>query len=342
MRCAPSTMNDLLSVYQHPTLTLLLDDSPSFLDSLAFQLSPHLARKTFHDARSALNWLHHAHLHSIKNRKEPIRVGYDEQSESFERRSASINLERIYHIVTERHRFDMPAVVVVDYAMPQMDGLEFCEAIRRLPCKKILLTGQADEKVAIDAFNRKLIDRFIRKNDTDAMNRLENEIVQLQEDFFIGQTSTLKDLLSRHSYAFLADPAIVALAEQLCKRYRFVEYYVFPHPTGILFLDTRGKATLMVIETAAGLTTQFEVAQDQGAPSELLAALKELRLVPFFSDTGGMYENAIGHDWTLYCLPAQVCRGWHDYYWALFDLPHHYLPGPVYSYAEFLQGRTVG
>jgi hypothetical protein len=79
------------------------------------------------------------------------------------------------------------------------------------------------------------------------------------------------------------------------------------------------------------------VAKDHGAPPELLSALQEFRLVPFFSDTGGMYQNVTGQDWLTYCLPPEVCRGRQNYYWALFDLPPHYLQAPVYSYAEFLQ-----
>ena len=329
-------MDNLLSVYQYPTLTVLIDDSQSFLDSLSFQLNPHLACRAFQDTQVALNWLRQEHLHSTKNESEPIRVGYDEQADAFELRSASINLDQIYNRVMNQQRFDTPSVLVIDYAMPQMNGVEFCHAIEGIPCKKILLTGHADEKIAIDAFNHKLIDRFIKKNDPDAMSLLEAEIIQLQKDFFVEQTSTLKDLLSRHSYAFLTDQAIGALVEELCNRYRFVEYYLFPHPTGILFFDMQGKATLMVIETKASLITQLEVAQENGAPPELLTALREFRLVPFFSDTYGMYQEAVGNDWLSYCLPPQICQGRQDYYWALFDLPPHYLQAPVYSYAEFL------
>jgi CheY-like chemotaxis protein len=332
-------MDNLLSVYQHPALTVLIDDSRSFLNSLAFQLNPQLAHRTFHDPRVALDWLRHAHQNAAQYVNEPIRVGYDEETDSFERRNALIDMARIYRMVTNQHRFDMPAVLVVDYAMPQMDGMEFFAAVRDLPCKKILLTGQADESIAINAFNRALIDRFIKKSDPNAMNLLESEIIKLQKDFFITRSSTLKDLLSRHSYTFLTDPAIALLAEQLKSRYQFVEYYLFPNPSGILFIDMQGKATLMVVATEDSLISQFEVAQDQDAPPELLTALREFRLVPFFSDTHGTYLCEIGDDWLQYCLPPQICRGRQDYFWALFDLPSHYLQTPVYSYADFLRNR---
>lgn len=333
------TMNDLLPVYQHPSLTVLVDDSQSFLDSVAFRLNPQLAHTTFDDAISAVNWLHQGHYHSSAS--ESIRVGYDEESDSFERRSASINLDLVCRTAMNRQRFNIPSILVVDYAMPQMNGVEFCEAIQDFPCKKILLTGQADEKVAIDAFNRKLIDRFIRKNEHDALPRLEANISALQNEFFNARTHTLKDLLSRHSYAFLTDPAIGLLVRQVRNRYRFVEHYLFPNPEGILFLDSHGAATLMVIATESSLTTQLEVAQDQGAPAELLAALQAFKLVAFFSDTGGTYRDEIGNDWLPYCLPPQICRGRESYYWALFELPRDYLQGPVYSYSEFLLDRQV-
>lgn len=283
-----------------------------------------------------MNWLRADRKTRASAGQETIRVGYDEGSDSLERRNVSLYLDRIYAIVMDRRRFDTPAVLVVDYAMPEMTGVELCTLLKDMPIKKILLTGQADERIAIDAFNRKLIDCFIKKGDPGAIDMLRAEIPRLQQAFFDEQTLTLKDLLARHVYAFLDDPAIGAVVDDLRNRYRFVEHYLFPNPPGILFFDERGKATLMVIETADGLTAQYEVAADQGAPPELLSALREFRVVPFFSDTGGMYLKEVGENWLSQCLPAQVCRGRHVYYWALFDLPSHYLQGPVYSYAEYM------
>lgn len=330
-------MNNLLPVYRHPALTVLVDDSRSFLDSIAFRLDRKMAHKAFDDAPAALDWLHQAGWQPMRNANEIIQVGYDGKTGNFKRRNASIDLDPIFRTVAERERFEMPAVLVVDYAMPGINGLEFCEAVAHLPCRKILLTGQASEKTAIDAFNRKLIDCFISKSDPEAMNQLEAAIGKSHRDYFNRQTSTLKDLLARHSYAFLADPAVAELVEQLYSRYRFVEHYLFPNPEGILFFDAQGNGTLMVMTTPEILISQFEIAQHENAPPALLSALKEFRLVPFFSDNGGFYREEIGDDWLQYCLPPQVCEGRETYYWALFDLPRHYLKKPVYSYAEYLQ-----
>lgn len=329
-------MDDLLSVYKHPALTVLIDDSRSFLDSLTFQLNPRLAYKAFHDPQAAIDFLRHAYRYAAVDFHEPIQVGYDEQADSLEQRRATIALDPIYRTATNRQRFSIPAVLVVDYSMLHMNGVELCAAIRDLPCKKILLTGHADENIAVDAFNRNLIDRFIKKNEPNLVSRLEAELTALQKAYFLEQTRTLNNLLARHTYAFLADPAITALVEQLCDRHRFVEYYLFPNPDGILFFDGHGKATLMVLSTKQSILTQLELAQDQCAPPELLSALRELRLVTFFSDTGGMYQQEIGDDWLQYCLPAEICHGRQDYYWALFELPSRFLPDAIYPYEDFL------
>jgi CheY-like chemotaxis protein len=334
-------MNILLPIYQHPVLVVLIDDNQSFLDSVTFQLDSRLICKTFTDIKVAIDWIKSACQHYEADAMHPIHVSYDDETSCLERRNAAIDLNEIYYAVLNKRRFDIPAVLVVDYAMPQMNGTELCEILQNYPCKKILLTGQADEKVAVDAFNNKLIDQYIKKNDPIAISRLELAINSLKNVFFAEQTSTLKDLLTRHTYTFLADTAIAALVEQLYRAHGFVEHYLFPNPSGILFIDVNGKAKLMVIETNTSLMAHYEMAQLENAPDELLVALKTHQLIPFFSDSDGAYESSMHETWMNYCKPLQICNGSKNYYWAIFNFPQHYLNGDIYSYKEFLMEKKV-
>ena len=334
-------MNILLPIYQHPVLVVLIDDNQSYLDSITFQLNSRLPCKTFTDTKVAIDWIKSSHQHYLADAAHPIHVGYDDETSCLERRNAAINLNEIYCAVLNKQRFDIPAVLVVDYAMPQMNGVQLCEALQNIPCKKILLTGQADERVAVDAFNNKLIDQFIKKNDPTAINRLELAINSLKKVFFTEQTSTLKDLLTRHTYKFLADAAIASLVEQLYQDYGFIEHYLFPNPSGILFIDFNGIAKLMVVETEASLMAHYEMAQHQNAPRELLASLKSHQLIPFFSDSDGVYDSSMHDTWMSYCQPSQLCTGSQNYYWSVFEFPSHYLQGDIYSYAEFLTGSKT-
>jgi CheY-like chemotaxis protein len=327
-----------LPVYQHPTSVVLVDDSASFIASVEYQISPTLAVKSFLDPHEALGWLGGLY-HSDDGKLLPIRVGYDEQTYSFERRTIALDVDQIYRIVHDPKRFQSAAVVVVDYAMAAINGLDFCRALRGLPCKKILFTGEANEMIAVEAFNQGLIDRYLKKSDPSAMDRLEYEIAALQREYFIEKSGTLKDLLVQHTYAFVQDEAIVKLVDTVLARHGFVEYFLFPDPAGILFFDAEGKATLMVVETRAGLISHLETAQDYDAPAALCTALRDAQVVPFFWKSGGMYtEKSI--DWQQYCLPAQICVGRENFYYALFDLPEGFLQGSVYSYNKFLNDRT--
>jgi CheY-like chemotaxis protein len=326
-----------LPVYQHPTSVVLVDDSASFIASVEYEISPSLAVKSFLDPHEALAWLGGLY-HSDDGKLLPIRVGYDEQTYSFERRTIALDVDQIYRIVHDPKRFQSAAVVVVDYAMAAINGLDFCRALRGLPCKKILFTGEANEMIAVEAFNQGLIDRYLKKSDPSAMDRLEYEIATLQREYFIEKSGTLKDLLVQHTYSFVQDEAIVKLVDTLLARHGFVEYFLFPDPAGILFFDADGKAMLMVVETRAGLISHLETAQDYDAPAVLCTALREAQVVPFFWKSGGMYtEKSI--DWQQYCLPAQICAGKENFYYALFDLPEGFLQGSVYSYNKFLSDR---
>ena len=328
-----------LPVYQHPTSVVLVDDSASFIASVEYQVSPSLAMKSFLDPHEALSWLGSLY-HSDDGKLLPIRVGYDEQTFSIERRTIALDVDQIYRIVHDTKRFQTAAVVVVDYAMAALNGLDFCRALRGLPCKKILFTGEANEMIAVEAFNQGLIDRYLKKSDPTAMDRLEYEIATLQREYFIEKSGTLKDLLVQHTYSFVQDEAIVKLVDGLIARHGFVEYFMFPDPAGILFFDADGRATLMVVETRAGLVSHLETAQDYDAPVALRNALRDALVVPFFWKSGGMYtEKSI--DWQQYCLPAQLCVGRENYYYALFDLPPGFLQGPIYSYNKFLTDRAI-
>jgi CheY-like chemotaxis protein len=327
-----------LPIYHHPSLTVLIDDSDSFLRSLSFQLDPALASKAFCDTRSAIEWLSQQdgrdEAHDSK-----LHASYDTYPESHEQCNVAFDIERIHRISFERKRFMTPSVLVVDYSMPQMNGVQLCEALRHLPCKKILFTGVADEKAAVDAFNRGLIDRYIKKSDDDALDRLETEIVALQREYFAARSDPLRDMLTLHNYSFVSDTTFAELVRTLVKEHAIVEHYVYSNPAGILMYDRDGKAQLMVVETETSMNSHYEVACDNDAPLSLLTALRERCIIPWFRDGDGMYSEAFASGWHKYSAPAQLCRGAQNYYWALFKLEPGELAEPASSFSDYLRNR---
>lgn len=324
-----------LPIYHHPSLTVLIDDSDSFLKSLSFQLDPALASKAFHDTRAAIDWLQSC----CQGAGSALHPSYDTYPNSHEECSAAFDIDQIHRISFERQRFLTPSVVVVDYSMPQMNGVQLCEALRDLPCKKILFTGVADEKVAVDAFNRGLIDRYIKKSDDDALDRLESEITALQGEYFAARSGPLRDILAVNNYQFVSDPAFAALVRGLFKEHGIVEHYVYSSPAGILMYDSDGGAQLLVVETQASMDSHYEIACDNDAPPSLLEALRERCIVPWFRNGDGMFSRDHAQLWHKYVAPAHVCEGVQTYYWALFEVAPGELAAPATSFAQFLRER---
>ena len=90
-----------------------------------------------------------------------------------------------YEKIYDDNRFAGISTVVLDYNM-STDGLELSKQIRR-NCsyiKIIMLTGEADENLAIEAFNEGLIDKFIRKSSTTFFNEIKRYICKFNIEFF--------------------------------------------------------------------------------------------------------------------------------------------------------------
>ena len=329
-----------LPIYHHPSLTVLIDDSESFLKSLSFQLDPVLASKAFYDTRSAIDWLD-GHSQRGNARNSALHASFDTYPNSHDECNVAFDIEQIHRISFERQRFMTPSVLVVDYSMPQMNGVQLCEALRHLPCKKILFTGEADEKVAVEAFNRGLIDRYIKKSDDDALDKLETEIVALQKEYFAARSDPLRDMLTLHNYSFVDDPAFALLVKSLIGEHRIVEHYLYSSPAGILMYNADGEAQLLVVETEASMNSHYEVACDNDAPDSLLSALRECCIVPWFREGDGMYCSRFKSAWHRYIAPAQVCHGARRYYWALFKLEAGQLDEPAASFSDYLRARET-
>jgi CheY-like chemotaxis protein len=329
-----------LPIYQHPSLAVLVDDSASFLQSLAFQLDPMLPKKAFCDAYGALDWVRQQSMETT-HPDHLLSANVDTYPRSSEQRAVSFDIDQIHQISRQASRFMTPSVLVVDYSMPQMNGIEFCEALCDVPCKKILLTGTADESIAVDAFNRGLIHRYIRKSSDDSLDRLGADILALQRDYFRWPSESLKGLLALHEHGFVTDPAIEALVEDVRKRFHIVEHYLYPNPAGVLMYDGRGKGYLMILETERSMDSHYEVARDNDAPNSLLTALAERQVIPHFGGGDGMYSPGIGEGWRSYAQSAQRCRGRELYYWAVFDLPPSANSKEMLSFKSFMREHRV-
>jgi len=184
-----------------------------------------------------------------------------------------LDLNLIEQEINHGDRFRRNSVVVVDYSMPAVNGLEFCAALDDPYIRKAMLTGVADEKVAVAAFNAGLIHRFIPKHTVNAIGVIRNFVEELQREYFNQYTARLKTALAIDPPGFLIDTAVAAHVESLMRAEGLIEYYLADDPPGLMLLNSAGGIYRLAVQTPEEQRAQAEFARAHGAPASIVARL---------------------------------------------------------------------
>lgn len=256
--------------YFHPTQIVLIDDDIDFLGNLSLQLDADLAYLLFDSTRKALAYLEQQQGKSA-TRSRFFREY--EPSADGERRGnrdlLEVDTDALYREMYSIDRFSRVSVVLVDYAMPQMNGLDFCKSISDPHIKKVLFTGVATEAVAVDAFNSGLIDQYIRKHEHAVYDKLNKTIRQFQQDYIHDLFVTASDVLPLSMPALARDLALATLIDKLRSTQGLVEYYFTNKPAGFFFATADGVVKRTVIQTASECRAQAQRLDRAGAPEAL-------------------------------------------------------------------------
>ncbi|CAA9437874.1 MAG: CheY-like receiver with atypical phosphorylation pocket [uncultured Ramlibacter sp.] len=257
-------------LFHRPGTVVFLDDDPDYLEMLALVLPRHWHVKLFLRPADCI-----AHL----NQQPPFweaDAWNQQQLVDLWRGGKPLIPQLLDYWSKYTERYALARVCVVDYSMPGMDGLEVLAELRDWPGARVLLTGQADEQIAVQAFNRGLIEQFIAKQAPDISRRLISAVDHLLTTPHARHAQTWRATLTPQQSALLREPTVgrelVALANK-----RWVEHVVIGAPFGILGLDADGHASWLQLETPDGLHAQAELAQVEGLPSADLTDIRQGR-----------------------------------------------------------------
>lgn len=233
-----------------------------------------------------------------------------------DKRSLEIDLSKIHEEIHNQHHLEQIAVIIVDYAMPGMTGLEFCKLIRDLPMKKMLLTGEADHTIAVSAFNDGLIDRFILKNAPNLMELIEQSVFELQFAYFQDLSRMIYDSLAPRDRKFtncLSDEKFAQYFVETLKQHQIKEFYLWDHYVDFLLKDDQQKISWMMIRDDASAQDALLAAEqaykeeptDEGAKIlELVHSRKKLPFFyPYFNETWSL------EDWEPYLQDVNLVEG---------------------------------
>lgn len=292
--------------FYFPTTTIIIDDETLLLESLQNNLGDDLLCKCYSNALEALADIENQSKNTLQVENFFSAHQNIHDLDAHDQGDMFLKVKSTYWfpILQHKQRFSETSIAVVDYSMPSMDGFELCRRLKQLPMKKIMLTGLASKELAVQAFNEKIIDSFILKQEDDFINKLKSEIETLTDEYFQAKTLPLKLAFSLQETRFIADPEFQKIFQKIKEQKNIVEYYVNSQPPGILMFDNNGKPYMLVIYDNERIRAHYEIAEELQAPPALLAAIAHKKVLPLFPTSTGYYDIMLFQNWEKYVYPA--------------------------------------
>jgi len=309
-----------LACCYYPTSVVFIDDNRSFLDNILLGFDENINTISFTEPSKAIEYLkNHALISFTRNYLKSLKD--NDSLEGFnvsnvEHGYVDVDILNIHRIIYNPRRFSTAIVVVVDYTMPEMNGIELCRSLKEFPFKFVLITGDATLNNAIEAFNAGLIHQFIPKSHSDFIIKLQNTIYNLQEKQFAESCSTIMKNLSITMPTNLSDPVLNDFIKEFFKKNRIVEYYLINRSGCFLMAKSNGGLSWLVIKSEDEMAEYESAAIDNYGKEKIISEIRSREKV-LFLNTEDDHVNVTVDNWENYLYPAEKLVGeYNTYYYS--------------------------
>lgn len=302
----------------YPTSIVAIDDDRNFLSALSQSLGLH-GCNTYSSPKDALKTIKATHpLQRIRSRIIKPADKEELDHTSADETVIHINLHSLHEEIYNPERFDDISVMIVDYHMNEMNGIELCKQLQHHPAKKILLTGGVDnERIAIQAFNDGVIHRFINKSDPNFIKKLNQAITSSKEAYFRDIGAQLLQHIPSSIVNILQHPSYINLTRQIRDQHTIIEQYILDMNGSTLMLDEKGNTLLLIIKSELDIANYCNIAEDQEAPEKFIKGLANRSILPFFF-TDYDYHR-ITSEWDDCFHACQLVPGMSKYYYSIIE-----------------------
>ena len=316
------------SLFHRPGTVVLLDDDPDYLEMLAMVLPRTWHVKLFIRPVQCINYL----------QQEPpfweADAWHQQQLIDNWHDGKALIPQLLAYWSTYTERYALTRVCIVDYSMPGMDGLEALAELVDWPGSRVLLTGQADEQVAVRAFNRGLIEQFIAKQAPDISRQLIEAVERLLAMPNARHAQTWRVTLGPEQNALLRMPSVARDLTAFAARH-WVEHVAIGDPFGVLGMDAAGRVSWLQLETPDGLKALAELAElEHVAPS----SVDDIRHGRMLADLE--LRQSLGRDEAPELAQAFPLGEERALVGAVFPVQSPLCPDPANSYSNWLARQT--
>lgn len=302
--------------FYHPTSVVVLDDSEAFLTELSMALNSKLSYVAFSKPSEAFDFIEKSYF--SENIGKTFAENYEAQDYGLKitEHQMKIDFSRVYQKIYNPRRFMETTTLVVDYSMPTMTGDQFCKRLHKTPIKKIMMSSEAIDKIAINLLNDGELNKFVSKLMPKCFRALNDLIVELQKSYFVEKSQTIFEVLTQKSDFHLRNPKVKQVFNEICDKYNIVEYYMIDAKGNYLLISYTGKPYYFILCDEKELNEFKEVAQDQKASPSIIKLLQEGKKIPYFVNNSELM-NATSNAWEAYLHPAQKLISDKTYYYSL-------------------------
>lgn len=290
--------------FYHPVKVVFLDDNQAFLDALSFEFCDHknMVMLTNPDEAMALISQSREDLYS-KDIERNIIGRYDDESD--------LQNSRLVDTIFDNARFDNVAVLVVDYDMPQITGVQFCEKLKNINIFKILLTAEADKDVAINAFNKGVIDKFILKGTSNLHQEITTAINELTEKYFYEYSKEFLKKGGSSLKAIINDESYKKVFSDVLNISEAVEYYLVDRLGSFLFLSKYAEPTWLIVCDQRKSDENVDLLLAYEFDENTVDKIRQKNCILFLFSDGERMEAS--KNWEKYIFEAKKLDDSHSY-----------------------------
>lgn len=280
-------------IFYFKTSVAIIDDSEAFADEVSDVVTEldlnSLVYKTPEDFKEDYvsydyDWLQHA-------------LSFSEEDE-YEVHSLKINLNNFKDLFFNPPQKSPLSLLYVDFQMPTQNGLEVLSTLEKASFQKVLLTGVADENVAVEAFNKNLIQAYLKKHSIDLREKLFSTTKNLVNDYFvkISNQFLISSCLTKYAHDVMHTSVFSKWLLTLLEEKKITKMCLIGRSGMYLMQDTEGQYYILQLVSEDDFEVLLSLSTSENTNEKILENIKNKeKYLIFFKE--GKYNLPGDQSW---------------------------------------------